>query len=107
MAANQLRAMYARIRFTNGANNNIVDVQQINLVQELGYLNDKDVENLCKTIRRPGGHLSNPAYDAALSVDGVLPTIPYTGIMVSHCTETNLQLALLMLCVIAPGVAGQ
>ena len=62
MAAVQLRAMYARIGFTNGANDNIVDVQGIDSVRELGYLNDDDVINLCKTIRRPGGHLPNPAF---------------------------------------------
>ena len=59
MAANQqLRIMYGRIGFNNGANNNIVDVQGIDSVtRELGYLYDNDVTNLCKTIRRPGGHL--------------------------------------------------
>jgi hypothetical protein len=41
MAANQLQAMYARIGFTNGADDNIVDVQQINSTTELGYLNDE------------------------------------------------------------------
>jgi hypothetical protein len=82
--------MYGRIGFNNGANDNIVDVQGIDSVRELGYLNDNDVENLCKTIRRPGGHLPNPAYVAG----GVaLPTIPYTGIMVSQRAETNMQLA--------------
>jgi hypothetical protein len=91
MAANQLRMMYARIGFTNGADDNIVDVQQINSVMELGYLNDEDVANLCKTSRRPGGHLPNPAFVAG----GVmLVMIPYTGIMVSQRAETNLQLAL-------------
>ncbi len=69
MAANQLRAMYARIGFTNGANDNIVDVQGIDSTRELGYLNDDDVVNLCKTIRRPGGHLPNPAFVAG----GALP----------------------------------
>ena len=90
MAANQLRAMYLRIGFTNGADDNIVDVQGIDSVRELGYLNDEDVTNLCKTIRRPGGHLPNPAFVAG----GNLPaTIPYTGIMVSQRAETNMQLA--------------
>jgi hypothetical protein len=50
MAVNQLRNMYARIGFNNGANDNIVDHQQINSVTELGYLNDEDVVNLCKTV---------------------------------------------------------
>ena len=90
MAAVQLRAMYARIGFTNGANDNIVDVQGIDSVRELGYLNDDDVINLCKTIRRPGGHLPNPAFVAGGNEP---PTIPYTGIMVSQRAETNMQLA--------------
>ena len=91
MAANQLRAMYARIGFINGADDNIVDVQGIDSVRELGYLNDEDVINLCKTIRRPGGHLTNPAFVASGDMN---PTIPYTGIMVSQRAETNMQLAL-------------
>ena len=90
MAANQLRAMYLRIGFTNGADGNIVDVQGIDSVRELGYLNDEDVINLCKTIRRPGGHLPNPAYVAG---GNMAATIPYTGIMVSQRAETNMQLA--------------
>ena len=90
MAANQLRAMYTRIGFTNGADDNIVDVQGTDSVRELGYLNDDDVINLCKTIRRPGGHLPNPAYLAGGPEN---PTIPYTGIMVSQRAETNMQLA--------------
>jgi hypothetical protein len=90
MAANQLRAMYARIGFTNGANDNIVDVQGIDSVRELEYLLDEDCVNLCKTIRRPGGHLPNPGFVAG----GPEPaTIPYTGIMVSQRAETNMQLA--------------
>jgi hypothetical protein len=90
--------MYARVGFNNGADDNIkympafntVDIQEINSRVELGYLNDEDVANLCKTIRRPGGHLPNPAFIAG----GEIPaTIPYTGIMVSQRAETNLQLA--------------
>jgi hypothetical protein len=90
MAANQLRAMYARIGFTNGADDNIVDVQHINTTTELGYLNDDDVVNLCKTIRHLGGHLPNPAFVAG---EPLPATIPYAGIMVSQRAENNLQLA--------------
>ena len=90
MAANQLRAMYLRIGFTNGADNNIVNVQGIDSVRELGYLNNEDVINLCKTIRRPGGHLPNPAY---VTGGAMSATIPYTVIMVSQRAETNIQLA--------------
>jgi hypothetical protein len=57
MAANQLRAMHARIGFTDGAKDDIVDVQGVDSVRELECLNNGDCINLCKTIRRPGGHL--------------------------------------------------
>jgi hypothetical protein len=90
MAANLVRAMYSRIGFTNRADDNIVDIQGIDSVRELGYLNDEDVINLCKTIRRPGGHLPNPAFVAGGAEQ---PTIPYTGIMVSQRAERNMQLA--------------
>ncbi len=93
MAANQLREMYERIGFDNGGAENIVNVQQINTRTELGYLNNLDVVNLCKTIRRPGGHLPNPAFVAGGPDPLILPTIPFTGIMVSQRAETNLQLA--------------
>ena len=87
MAANQqLRIMYDRIGFNNGANNNIVDVQGIDSVRELGYLFNDDVTNLCKTIRRPGGHLPNPAFVAG-AVPLLPATIPYVRILVSQCAE--------------------
>jgi hypothetical protein len=92
-AANQqLRAMYARIGFNNSANNNIIDVQGIDSVRELGYLNDNNITNLCKTIRCPGGHLPNPEFVAG-AVPLLPATIPYLGIMVSRRAETNMQLA--------------
>jgi hypothetical protein len=92
MAANQLRMMFDRIGFINGANDNIVDIQGIDSVRELSYLNDEDCGNLCKTIRRPGGHLQNPLFVAG-QIPALQPTIPYTGIMVSQRAETNMQLA--------------
>ena len=62
--ANALRAMYGRLGFVNGADDNLVDVQGIDSTRELSYLNDDDVANLCRTIRRPGGHVPNPAFVA-------------------------------------------
>jgi hypothetical protein len=44
MAANQLsRAMCSCIGFTNGADDNIVDIQGTDSVRELGCLNNNDV----------------------------------------------------------------
>jgi hypothetical protein len=91
MAANQLRAvMCARIGFTNGSNEDIVDVQVVDSVRELGHLNDKDAINLCKMIRRPGGHFPNPAFVAGGAMN---PKIPCTGAMLSQRAKTNMQLA--------------
>jgi hypothetical protein len=83
--------MRACVGFTNGANDDVVDVQGIDSARELGHLNDDDnVVNLCKTIRRPGGHPPNPAFVAG----GALPpTVARAGIMVSQRAETNMQLA--------------
>ena len=93
MATNQqLRIMYGRIGFNNGSNNINVDVQGIDSVRELGYLYNNDATELCKTIRRPGGHLPKPTFVAG-AVPLLPATIPYVGIMVSHRAETNTELA--------------
>jgi hypothetical protein len=89
MAAKQLRVMYACIGFTKGVDDNIIEVQGIDSIRELGYLNDEDLTNLCKTIRRPGSHLPNPAFGEG-QIPTLAPTIPYTGIMISQRTKTNM-----------------
>jgi hypothetical protein len=53
MAANQLQAMHECIGFAHGADDNIVDVEGIDLVRELGHLNDEDCVNLCETVHCP------------------------------------------------------
>ena len=93
MAANQLMAIYPCVRFTNGADDNIVYVQGIDSIRELGYVNDEDAIYLCKTIIRcPGGHLPNPACVAGGATS---PMVPYTGITVFQRTNktTKMQLA--------------
>jgi hypothetical protein len=67
-----------------------VDVQGVDSIRESGCLNNEDAINLCKTIRRPEGHLPNPAFVAGGAMD---PTIPCTGVMVSQHAKTNMQLA--------------
>jgi hypothetical protein len=92
MAAVALRLMYSRIGFDNGAEDSIVDVQQINSVAELGYLTDLNVHDLCTTIRKPGGYMPNPAFVAG-QVPALPPMVPYLGIMVSTRAEGNMKLA--------------
>jgi hypothetical protein len=90
MAANQLRAAHVHAGFTIWSDDNVVDTQGADSVRELGRLNNDDVINLCKTIRRPGGHLPNPAFVAGGAMN---PVIPHIGIMVSQSAKTNMQLA--------------
>ena len=90
--------MHGRLGFTNGADDNIMDAQGVDSVQELGSLNDDDASDLCRTIRRPGGHIANPAFvagaPAVVPPAVAVPTrIPCVGIMVLQRAETNMKLA--------------
>jgi hypothetical protein len=43
-------------------------------------LTDKDIKDMCANVRKPGGTIANPAYDAANPVAGVPPTVPNPGV---------------------------
>jgi hypothetical protein len=43
-------------------------------------LTDKDIKELCTNVRKPGGTIPNPAYDAANPVAGVPLTLPNPGV---------------------------
>ena len=88
MAANlaAMRGAFTRIRFSVEAAARIVDDQQIDSLEELRLLTDNEVENLCKTIRRPGGTVPNPA--------GAGAPVPNPGVGVSTVAENNMK----MLC---------
>jgi hypothetical protein len=90
--ANTLRAMLLRIGLDHGANDNIVDVQGIDTIKELGFLGDEDISNLCKVVRRPGGHVPNPDF-IENQVPPLQRTIPYLGIMIAQKSEQNMRLA--------------
>ena len=84
-----MRAAYVRIGLTQEASEAITDEQDIDTCEELGFLTDVEIESLCKTIRRPGGTITNP--DAG--VDEQPGVIPNPGIPVSLRAENNLKLA--------------
>ena len=85
MAA-QLRTAYGRLGFTQQVAATIVDDQGINSMEELAYLDDTSVEQLCKVIRRPGGTVNAP--------DGTV--VPNPGMPISLRAENNLKLAAYM-----------
>ena len=55
MAGVALRSDYGWIGFSAEAAVVITDTQGIYCMEELDILTDRDIDNLCKVIRRPGG----------------------------------------------------
>lgn len=93
-----LRAAYGRLGFTPLVSQVITDVQGIDSLYELSILTDAECENLCKTIRRPGGMMVNPAVAAAggaaaAAAAGIPAEIPNPGHPCSLRAENNLKLA--------------
>jgi hypothetical protein len=82
-AAAVMRAAFAHIGFTGNAATNIVDVQGYPTPGDTRHLSDREVSDLCKSVRRPGG--VNAGGQAAL------------GQQVSTQAETNLKLCVFWL----------
>ena len=80
-----LRTALGRLGFTNAAATAITaaDQQDIGDLEELRFLTDTEVENLCKVIRRPGGTINDAAGNP----------VPNPGIPVTLRAENNLKLA--------------
>ena len=66
MAANlvTLRAALVHVGTTAEVANEITATQGIDTIEELRMLTDDEVETLCRTIRRPGGLMPNPVFNA-------------------------------------------
>jgi len=50
-----VRAMFQRIGFTSAAANLLTDEQGIDSLNKVLNMDDGNIENLCKVLRRPGG----------------------------------------------------
>ena len=78
-----IRGAFTRLGFTpQAAVALLVDEQGLDLLDEIGKLDDNSVSELCKTIRRPGGTVVNSDGDR----------VPNPGIAVSHKALKNMQL---------------
>ena len=78
------RQLFVRLRFTNDAAAKLVDDQGIDDLDKIRHLNREDAHNLCKIIRKPGGQMLNPAYNAVAPVPGVPRNISDPGCTVLH-----------------------
>ena len=100
MAANlaSLRAALVRMGTTAEVANEITVTQGIDTIDELCILTDDEVETLCRAIRRPGGLIPNPAFNAAggaaaALAAGIPAQITNTGHVISARAENNIKLA--------------
>ena len=58
-----MNAVYVGLGFTANAALKMVTQQSIDSLEELRELDDKEVENLCRVLRKPGGFMPNPNAD--------------------------------------------
>jgi hypothetical protein len=56
-----MREMFERLSFTPGAAASLEgNGHGINTLEEVVFLNDKDIDSLVKQLRRPGGMITGP-----------------------------------------------
>ena len=87
-----LRQMLVRLGCTNPAAQYITDVGRggMDTIEAFENLTDEQVEDLVKSVRRPGGTIPNPNANVA----GQPPEITNPGIPISLKAQVNIQLLL-------------
>jgi hypothetical protein len=85
-----MHQLFQHIGYSQVAVTAIVDEQGIDSLEELHILKDKEITNLCKVIRHPGGQIANlnPLQQGS---------IPNPGISVSLHAESNTKLVTWMI----------
>jgi hypothetical protein len=69
-----------------------INAQGLDTFEDFLLLEEKDIEDVCSNVRKPGGVIPNPNYDPANVVAGVPATIPNPGIQLGHIYEKRLKL---------------
>jgi hypothetical protein len=88
-----LNAMFVRLGFSAAAATILADEDQENLsIDALLYFDDKGIQTLCATLRKPGGQIAGPAPAGG----GAIPMIPNPGVYVSTIAELNLKVVCFM-----------
>jgi hypothetical protein len=94
-----MRAMFERLGFTRGAASSLKGNDHgINTLEEVVFLNDKDIDSLVKQLRRPGGMIDGPTIVGGAAQGAPRPLVANPGHSVSIRAETNLKLAVFYLC---------
>jgi hypothetical protein len=93
-----MRAMFERLDFTPGAASSLEGNDHgINTLEEVVFLNDKDIDSLVKQLRRPGGMIAGPTIFGRAAQGAPGPLVANPGHSVSIWAETNLKLAVFYL----------
>jgi hypothetical protein len=77
---------------TDGATRAALNQQGLQSFDDFLTLTEKDIEEICSNLRKPGGTIPNPAYNAAAPLPGVAAMIPNPGIGIGHVFEKRLKM---------------
>jgi hypothetical protein len=92
------RALFERLGFTPGAAASLEGNDHgINTLEEVVFLNDKDIESLVKQLPRPGGMIAGPTLFVGAAQGNPGPLVANTGHSVSIRADTNLKLSVIYL----------
>jgi hypothetical protein len=93
-----MRAMFKHIGFTPDSAASLEGNDHgINTLEEVVFLNDKDIDSLVKQLRRPGGMLTGPMIFGGAAQGKSGPLVANPGHSVSIRVKTNLKLAVFYL----------
>ena len=89
-----MRTALTHLGFTQDVAAMITNIQGVDSIDELKFLNDNEVEGLCNNIRKPGGMMPNP--DAGVQGEPAMICNPGQG--VSARAKNNLKLCCYFIC---------
>jgi hypothetical protein len=93
-----IRAMFERLGFTPGAAASLEGNDHgINTLEEVVFLNDKDIDSLVKQLWRQGGMIAGPTIVGRAAQGNPGPLVANPGHPVSIRADTNLKLTVFYL----------
>jgi hypothetical protein len=93
-----MRAMFERLGLNTGAASSLEGNHHgINTLEEVVFINDKDIDSLVKQLRRPGGMIAGPTIVGGATQGAPIPIVANPGHSVSIRAGTNLKLAVFYL----------
>jgi hypothetical protein len=88
-----MRTTFERLGFTPVAASSLEGNDRgINILDEVVFLNDKDIDSLVKQLRRPGGMIAGPAIVGGAAQVNPGPLVANPGHSMSIRADTNLKL---------------